>query len=170
MPLLLLYKNEDTPHLWTYPAFSRQLIKWDLPWANKLILTCESKTVQKLADNARSICKNFSKEQLDLMARGFWKVHSHKPSFPYRLFRRKAQMVAQKFQSTSDPNLRTVHPSLMEILVQELHLTVEANTCTVARSSLFDEWCSVDPDDCAFGSMGSFWETDLSGKNSLWWA
>ena len=102
------------------------------------------------------------------MAHGFWKVHSQKPSFPYRLFMRKVRTVALTFQNSMfDPNLRTLHPSLMKILTQELHLTVEANTCSVLRSCLFDEWCSSDPNDHAFGSLGSFWETDLSGKNSL---
>jgi hypothetical protein len=98
------------------------------------------------------------------MAHGYWKVHASKPSFPFQKF---AGCVRAVVPPQGDFRLRSLHPSLTEILVQGLGLSVEGNTSSLLRSPLFQEWCSVDPNERAFGSLGSFGETNLSGKNTL---
>ena len=37
----------------------------------------------------------------------------------------------------------------------------------LGRSILFNEWCSPNESDMAFGSLGAFWKVDLTGKNCL---
>ena len=64
-------------------------------------------------------------------------------------------------------NVMTIPLSLTEILTKLLTLTVEGNTSTLGRSPLFREWCSLFPEEKFFGSIGSFLETDLSGKNTF---
>ena len=57
--------------------------------------------------------------------------------------------------------------SLNEVLALKLALSTEANTSSLGHSPSFSCWGSVEPEDRYFGSTGSFWEADLTGKNSL---
>jgi len=60
-----------------------------------------------------------------------------------------------------------IQNELIGMFCQYLALTVEANTSSLGRSILFNEWCSPNESDMAFGSLGAFWNVDLTGKNCL---
>src|SRR3954467_5384134 len=64
-------------------------------------------------------------------------------------------------------NVLALQPKLADVCIRTLSLSVEANTTSLGRSPLFEEWCSLDQNDRLFGSLGSFWEIDLSGRNML---
>ena len=54
-----------------------------------------------------------------------------------------------------------------EVLARKLNFSTEANSSSLGHSPLFSYWGSIEPRDKHFGSMGSFWETDFSGRNCL---
>jgi hypothetical protein len=53
------------------------------------------------------------------------------------------------------------------ILVKYLRLSVEAQTSSLTHSPLFPEWCSDAQEDLLFGSLGTFADAALLGRNIL---
>ena len=174
---------ENMDHLWKCPAFKkerfqlreimrRKLIEWNLPFASKVVLSRQAKYTQKLVEIAKRELPLVPSEVILRFCNGFLESNALKPvislsSFTPLLRQAIPNCSCPLFHVCSRENLFALTTELNQILIKELALTLEANTSSLGHSNLFNKWCSSNPADINFGSIGSLWETDLAGKNSL---
>ena len=187
MPIVHVRTVESIEHVWCCPAFdteraalrnklSRLLIELRLPFADKNIQSQEVKFCQQAVRKAKRLNseKNYSfltESLLYRLARDFWKASEHKNTISKSAFQARVQAVLPHCDCQMNDHKcgfkipLTIQMELQSILQRNFLLLVEANTSSLGRSDLFGEYCSEDPNDRSFGSLGSFWETNLAGKN-----
>ena len=61
----------------------------------------------------------------------------------------------------------TLCPEFLTILIESFSLNVEGYANPLHHFSGFEHWCSPNPEDRIFGALGSYLDSDLSGKNSF---
>ena len=150
----------------------RKLIQYKLPFANKIILSRKEKYARKLLNIVRRELPLVPSEVAMRLCNNFLDANSLKPEPPLSSF---IPLLRQAIPNCNCPflhecgrlNLFTLTPDLNRLLIKELALSLDANSSSLGHSNVFHKWCSSVPADRSFGALGSLWETDLAGKNSL---
>ena len=177
--LCLSEKMESIDHVWSCPALaveravlksnlSRLLTDLRLPFASKKIPSQEDKFCHEASMKVKQFIRNNSRflshDRAVRLARDFWKSNESKSTISKASFRAG---ISALLHSCGFQQLATIPNNLQRIFQRNLSLSVEANRSSLGRSDLFDEYCSSNQHDQSFGSLGSFWEVNLIGKNML---
>ena len=105
-----------------------------------------------------------SAERLCALSKDYWESNCHKPNIPRAAFGTHLREVLTVHQQKGT---QCLSENLLNIFVKHFQLSVEARASALTHSRLLPEWCSENPEDVVFGSLGSFLDTQLTGKNSL---
>src|SRR6185312_14304617 len=183
--LCLPGKIENIEHLWICPAveaertmflnlIQEKLTALKFPFARKpnqeerLFNSLVRKTLEGLKGKK---AKNISTERVKRLVRDFWDTNEDAKlsSFTSKLSTliHTCPCLKGVNHSCGQKSIIGLQNELIGMFCQYLALTVEANTSSLGRSILFNEWCSPNENDMAFGSLGAFWKVDLTGKNCL---
>src|SRR3954451_7908227 len=90
-------------------------------------------------------------------------MNRHKEFIKQKAFAKALSCAISRHPDTTSELL----PNLLSILVEEFSLTTEGFSNPFQHSPLLDQWCSESDQDREFGAIGSFFTTDLSGRNTL---
>ena len=92
----------------------------------------------------------------------FWKANKHKACIPRRSFSLALSKLRNYPTKAPDEHLCS---EFLSIITEEFTLQVEGCTDVLRHANVFEWWCSGNPNDCVFGSLGPFVNSDLAGKN-----
>jgi hypothetical protein len=98
------------------------------------------------------------------LTRDFWYRNKHKEFINHQTFVKALSTILSTYHGDTAAALS---PDFMSIIAEEFSLNTEGFSNSLHHSSLFDQWCSECNHDRDFGSIGSFFTTDLSGKNTF---
>ena len=174
---------EDMDHLWRCPAFNKErtvlresmkkkLSEWKLPFAEKTFCSRREKFQAKLFERAKKEFPLASSDVIRQLCAGFIDANLLKPEISLSSFFPLLRLVFPQCECPhlhvcGRQNIFALQPELNELLAKELSLSLEANTSSLGHSSIFIKWCSPFPVDKQFGSLGTFRDTELAGKNSI---
>jgi hypothetical protein len=174
---------EDMDHLWRCPAFNKErtvlresmkkkLSEWKLSFAEKTFCSGREKFQAKLFERAKKEFPLASSDVIRQLCAAFIDANLLKPEISLSSFFPLLRLVFPKCECPhlhvcGRQNIFALQPELNELLAKELSLSLEANTSSLGHSSIFIKWCSPFPVDKQFGSLGTFRDTELAGKNSI---
>ncbi len=187
--LCLAEEVESIEHVWCCPALleeratlknnlSRLLADLRLPFMSKRIPSQADKFCQEALKTVRQFmvgksCRFLNHDRAQRLARDFWKTNELKSTISKTAFRASVVKLlpqcecSEQSHSCGFKDLLTIPKALQRIFQRAFSLSVEANTSSLGRSDIFSEYCTSNLNDKNFGSLGSFWETNLVGKNVL---
>jgi len=162
---------ENMDHLWVCPALAKEQVYLQsringilqrLPFALDKVRTRESSFKQDWLRLASKdpLCYIIPGDRLDALTLDFWNANNHKQFIPPQGFSKAFAKVVRK---TYPQELS----KLLSLLIDLFSLNVEGNSNALQHFLRFELWCSEDPDDKEFGALGSFLQSDLSGKKHL---
>jgi len=174
--LCLSNQAENMAHLWTCPATAKEQsilqsqvneILVCLPYGGLKLEPRQYRLQQEWVREGQHISQNsfprISKGRLSAMANDFWHMNRHKEFIKQKAFAKALSCAISRHPDTTSELL----PNLLSILVEEFSLTTEGFSNPFQHSPLLDKWCSEADQDREFGAIGSFFTTDLSGRNTL---
>ena len=181
---------EDMNHIFSCPALRAEHVKiqdsveaklkeWKVLFSDKRFESVEERTCKKWFKVARTTMskdskrQNLSHDSLWLLVKGYWSANPNGTSSNLKKFLVHVNLAIMR-NSGACPNgqcemkcFLAVPHNLLTLLVQKLHLQIEGQTNAVHRSPLFQEWCSSDQIDSAFGSRGPIRSQSLAGHNTF---
>jgi hypothetical protein len=177
---------EDATHIFVCPALRVEHLKiqismedklkrWKVPFSDKYLESVEERTCRKWFNTARTTKldgkrkQELSPDRLWRLVKGYWRMNQ-KANLKQFLVNLNAAIRKTGSCLTQECEMNcalTVQHDLLTILAQRLQLQIEGETNALHRSLLFQEWCSSEQADTAFGSRGSIHGQNLSGHNSF---
>jgi hypothetical protein len=159
-------------HLWVCPALAKEQMRLQLringilqglPFALDKVRPIElnHRDDWLLLATKDPLCDRIPDDRLDALTRDFWNANKHKQFIPPQSFSKAVGKVLRKTYP------QALSRNLLSMLIDLFCLNVEGKSNALQHYSRFEVWCSEDPDDKDFGALGSFLESDLSGKNTL---
>ena len=163
---------ENMEHLWVCPALAEEQMQLQtqvnailegLPFSLNNVQSRQCYLRQDWLRFAKksSLCSEVSEDRLNTLTLDFWNANKHKPFIPIHGFSKGIARLSRK----SYPG--TLSPQFLALLIEVFSLNVEGFTNPLHHFSGFDQWCSSETEDREFGAIGSFFESDLYGKNTF---
>jgi len=164
---------ENLQHVWVCPAMAKEqhdlqtqvdlILRESFPFGKCQLESRQSRTRRAWLKQAKALPSVgiLPEDRVVALTRDFWKASKHKEFIPIGSFPTAISKLLTLPNRTPPPICSTLLP----ILVEEFRLQVEGCTDALHHSTLFEWWCSSDPMDSKFGSLGTFTESQLAGKN-----
>ena len=162
---------ETMEHLRTCPAMAHEQsalqvevsdILRRFPFSTHIVQSFQSHQEKWLKDAKSPHFASISVARLKTLTEDFWKMNKHKEFIPHDSF---SKSLRQVLTNPTRATTQIICPKLVSLLCSEFKIQVEGFTDALRHSVAFEHWCSSNPDDRAFGSLGNFFDMDLRGRN-----